>query len=124
MITKKINNIDTTKLSVVIEFYCVVPREEYDLGTLRLKQGDKDLILDVTQSFSDDNNNATTINAVLEFDDSIDDSFKNNLTMADLYQPFDSATFFIGDSYEVEPDSITLFIVNDGNTKAIDLTEE
>ena len=117
-----INDIDISNLTVEIDFHCVVEREKYDLGTLRLKQGNKDLILDVTQSYSNDDNHHTTIQCKLEFDDTLDDSFENNMLLIDLYQKMDSATLFIGDEYEIEPESITLFIVNNGNTTAVDLT--
>ena len=120
-IKTKVNDIDTKKLSVVIDFYCVVEREQYDLGSLRLKQGNKDLILDVTQSYTNDENKHTVITCDLEFDDSIDDSFKNNMMFADLYQKMDSATLFIGDSFEVEPEDIDLVIVDNGNTTLVEL---
>ena len=124
MNANKINDIDTTQLSVVVEVYCIVEVDQYDFGSLRLKQGNKDLILDVTRSEWDNNNNHTTITCSLEFDDDIDDSFKNNMALVDLYQKFDTATFYIGCEYEIEPESITLVIKNNSNTTCRDLEIE
>ncbi len=119
-----INDININNLKIKIDFYCTVNRDLYDLGSLRLKQGDKDLILDVVMSYSNDDNNHTTIMCELAFDDSIDDSFKNNMMLIDLYQRMDSATLYIGCEYEVEPESISLAIRVNGNTTMVDLTEE
>ena len=123
MNTTKINDIDVTQLSVVIDVYCIVPIDEYDLGALRLKRGDKDLILDVTNSVWDNSNHHTTITCSLEFDDDLDDTFNNKLMLIDLYH-LDKATLYIGCEYEIEPESITLAIRNNGNTTCVDLDPE
>ncbi len=124
MESRQINDINTEELTVVVSFYCIVERNKYDFGTLQLKQGNKDLILDVWMTEVCNENNHTKIRCSLHFDDELDYSFNNDLTFADLYEPFDSATLFIGYEYEVEPDSITLFIKHEDNTKAIDLTKD
>ena len=118
----KINDIDVTKLTVSISFYCVVKPIEYDLGSLQLKQGDKDLILDVVKSKWNNENHYTEVLCDLEFDDDLSEDFKNNMSFADLYNKMDSATLFIGDEYEVEPNSIDLAIRDNGNTTMVELS--
>jgi len=118
----KINDIDVTKLTVSISFYCVVEPIEYDLGSLQLKQGDKDLILDVVKSEWYNENHHTEVICHLEFDSDLSEDFKNNMLFADLYQKMDSATLYIGDEYEIEPESIDLAIRHNGNTTMVELS--
>jgi len=118
----KINDIDVTKLTVSISFYCVVEPIEYDLGSLQLKVGDKDLILDVVKSEWYHENHHTEVIAHLVFDKDLSEDFKNNMLFADLYQKMDSATLYIGDEYEIEPESIDLAIRHNGNTTMVELS--
>lgn len=116
----RINN-GEVEVSVVIDFYCVVPREEYDLGSIILKRSTRKLLLDVVQSYTDDSDNHTTITCDVEFDEELGASRESmNLKESDLLG-LDVATIYIGDSWEVEPDSMTLFVTSDGSTRAIDL---
>lgn len=110
------------QLSVGIDFYCVVPREQYDLGLLTLKRSVRSLILDVTQSYTDDSNNHTYITCDLEFDEEVIEGLdsKSDLKESDLLG-LDEATLFIGDEFEIEPESITLFVKSNGSTRAIEL---
>ena len=111
------------KLSISIQFYCPIDRGLYDLGILTLKKGDRSLYLDCTMSYYDEERYC--IDVELELDEDILDEFdtENDLTITDLYN-LDEATFYIGCAYEVEPDSITLFAVQNGCTRAIDLKED
>jgi hypothetical protein len=118
----KINNIDVTKLTISIIFYCVVEPEKYDLGSLQLKQGNKDLILDVTSTIWNNENHHTEVICTLEFDKELSDDFNNNMLFADLYNKMDSATLYIGTEYEIEPESIDLAIRDNGNTTMVELS--
>ena len=115
----KINN-GEVEVSVVIEFYCVVPREQYDLGVLTLKRSTRTLMLDVVQTYSNDENHHTTIECDLEYDEDLFNDKYKDLKESDLLG-LDEATLFIGHEWEVEPDSITLFVKSGGSTRAIDL---
>lgn len=108
------------EVSVVIEFYCVVPREQYDLGTMTLKRSTRTLMLDVVQSYTNNENKHTTIECELEYDSDLFKGKYQDLKESDLLG-LDVATLFIGHEWEVEPDSITLFVKSDGSTRAIDL---
>ena len=108
------------EVSVVIEFYCVVPREQYDLGVLTLKRSTRTLMLDVVQTYSNDENHHTTIECDLEYDEDLFSDKYKDLKESDLLG-LDEATLFIGHDWEVEPDSITLFVKSGGSTRAIDL---
>jgi len=120
----KINDIDVTKLKVSIDFHCVVEPSDYDLGSLQLKQGNKDLILDITKSEWYHQNNHTEVICYLEFDEDISEDFKNNMLFADLYQKMDSATLYIGCEFEIEPESIDLAIRDNGNTTMVELNQD
>ena len=112
------------QLSVSIQFYCPIDRGLYDLGFLTLKKGDRSLYLDCAMSYYD--TERYCIDVELEFDeDEIASCFetKHDLTITDLYD-LDEATFYIGCEYEVEPESITLFVKQNGSTRAIDLIED
>ena len=108
------------EVSVVIEFYCVVPREEYDLGSLTLKRSTRTLMLDVVQSYTNDENNHTTIECDLEYDEDVFKGKYKDFKESDLLG-LDEGRLFIGHDWEVEPDSITLFVKSGGSTRAIEL---
>lgn len=123
-----------SKVSVEIDFYCVVDRNQYDLGALRLEREGRTYILDVVQSYTSEENNHTTITCDLAVDTetfpmgSGEDESLYNLTDLDFYYPDLTATLFIGSEYEVEPERIGLFIVkateNGYSTKAINVEIE
>jgi len=108
------------EVSVVIDFYCVVPRKEYDLGVMTLKRSTRTLMLDVVQSYTNDENKHTTIECDLEYDSDLFEGKYQDLKESDLLG-LDEATLFIGHEWEVEPESITLFVKSDGSTRAIEL---
>lgn len=108
------------EVSVVIEFYCVVPREEYDLGAITLKRSTRTLMLDVVQSYTNDENNHTTIECDVEYDEDVFNGKYRDLKESDLLG-LDEARLYIGHDWEVEPDSMTLFVKSGGSTRAIEL---
>lgn len=113
------------EVSVGIDFYCVVPRHDYDLGAVTLRRGDKSLILDVCQSYTDEENHHTYITCDLEYDEDLISEMDTNsdLKLVDVYS-LDEATLYIGGDFEVEPESVTLFVKSNGSTRAIDLQME
>ena len=110
------------EVSVSIVFNCVVDRNDYSLGTLRLKKDDRSLILDVSGSYANDNNNHTTIDCVLEYDAELieGEDTKSDLMELDLHS-LDLGTLYIGEEWSTKPESITLFLMTNGSTKAIEL---
>ena len=119
-------------ISVEIEFYCIVERHLYDLGAVELECEGRTFILDVVQSYTNDDNNHTTITCDLAVDlDTfpIGEPSLYDLTASDLHNRNIYGTMYIGDEdYEVEPDSVTLFVefINpdgSGCTKAIELNQ-
>ena len=107
-------------VSVQVVFYCIVNRDQYDLGSVALERSSRGLHLDVVQSYKCDDNNHTTIDCDLEFDEEVFDDCPKDLKDSDLLD-LRVATLYIGSEWEVEPDSITLFVKSDGSTRAIDL---
>lgn len=109
-------------LSVVVTFDTPINRDLYDLGSVRLNCEDRTFILDVCQSYTNANN--TEIICDLEIDTEtfpIGEDTKYDLTKSDLLLNNVKGTLYIGDEYEEEPTSITLFIKSGRTTKAIDL---
>lgn len=114
--------VDNTILSSVeIQFHCVIEREQYDLGAVTLECNGRQAILDIVESVHETDNNYSAIRCQLSIDRETFDNCKYDLTSQDLLSPFLKGTLFIGDSYEVEPDSITLFVRSQNCVKAIDL---
>lgn len=108
------------EVSLVIQFYCVVSREQYDLGSIMLQRSTRMLMLDVVQSYTNDDDDYTTITCDIEFDEETSEGFKKDLKESDLLD-LDVASLFIGDEWEVAPDSMTLFVKSNGSTRAIEL---
>jgi hypothetical protein len=108
-------------LSVLIKFEVPIDRNLYDLGSLNLKCENRNFVLDVVKSFTNENN--TEIECVVEVDlDTFPISEENNyqLTANDLMFNAEG-TLYIGTEYEEEPQVMTLFVKIGGTTKAIDL---
>lgn len=118
------------KITVLLSFYCIVDRNLYDLGAVTMECDGRAYILDVAQSYTNEENNATTITCDLVIDEEVFemgneiDQCPYDLTEDDFYSPNFKATLYIGEEYEVAPESVSLFITRDGSTKAIDVTLE
>lgn len=116
-------------LSLIIDFYCIVDRNLYDFGAVRLECDGRTFILDVVQSYTNDENNHTTITCDLKVDletfpkGKLYDS-NYDLEAIDFESSNLKACVYIGEDYEVEPDSITLFIKSGKCTKAIEVKQE
>lgn len=116
-------------LGINLEFYhSDFDKTSFDFGTLRLQKDDREYVLDTSCGVL---NNGTLEVNVFEFDMPDEDILKHgkqNLKAIDLHD-LDKAELFIGDEYEEEPDSMTLFVkfINkdgSGCTKAIELTQD
>ena len=118
-----LKELDELKLSVELDFYCSVDRDTFDFGLVTLKKDGRSLILDVVRSTSSENGD--TIYCEMEFDEELieDMDSKSDLRVSDLNN-LDEAIIFIGDEFEQEPDSITLFFRKNGCTSAIDMNED
>lgn len=121
-------NFDSIKLE--LNFYCVVDRNLYNFGALRMECEGRSYILDVVQSYTNEVNNATEITCDLAIDKDVFifgneiDQCPYDLKEEDFYNSNFKATFYIGEEWEVKPDSITLFIINNGTTIAKDVEIE
>lgn len=111
-------------LGVTIKFEVPVERHLYDLGSLHLVCEDRNFVLDVCQSYTNDE--CTEIRCELEVDtETFPLNQENNyqLTANDLMSNI-SGTLYIGQEWEERPESMTLFVKICGMTKAIDLEIE
>ena len=109
-------------LSIRVIFDCPVDRNLYDFGALTLECEGRNFILDVCQSYT--NEESTKIELDLEVDTDIfpvGTEYNYELTKEDLYSSKLTATLYIGSEYEVEPDYMTFFIKSGETTKAIDV---
>jgi len=110
-------------LNVTLSFDTPVNRNLYDLGSVRLENGERSFILDVCKSYTNEDN--TQIFCELEVDTDtfpIGEESNYDLTEADLVLYKDTkGSLYIGDEYEETPDSITLFFKSGKTTIAFDL---
>jgi hypothetical protein len=109
-------------LSILVTFDCPVDRNLYDFGALTLECEGRNFILDVCQSYT--NEESTKIELDLEVDTDIfpvGTEYNYELTKEDLYSSKLTATLYIGSEYEVEPECMTFFIKSGETTKAIDV---
>lgn len=108
-------------LGVTIRFEVPIDRNLYDLGSLRLVSENRNFVLDVVKSFT--NENETEIRCELEVDTEtfpINEENNYQLTANDLMFGVEGS-LYIGQEWEEEPQSITLFVKIGGMTKAIAL---
>jgi len=108
-------------LGVTINFEVPIERHLYDLGSLRLVSGNRNFVLDVVKSYT--NEDETEIRCEVEIDTEtfpINEENNYQLTATDLMFGV-NGTLYIGQEWEEEPQSITLFVKIGGMTKAIDL---
>lgn len=118
----KINGV--TFLRVELVFHCIVERDLYDFGSITLENDGRNYILDIVRSESTNDNNHTIIQCDVETDGDIfplSDEFNYKLNITDLLDENLSSTIYIGEEYEIAPDSLTLFVQIAHMTKAIDL---
>jgi hypothetical protein len=109
-------------LSILVTFDCPVDRNLYDFGALTLECEGRNFILDVCQSYT--NEESTKVELDLEVDTDIfpvGTEYNYELTKEDLYSSKLTATLYIGSEYEVEPECMTFFIKSGETTKAIDV---
>ena len=101
---------------------------QYGMGSVELKCEGRSYILDIVSSVSTHiDEGFTIIECTIEVDkETFDETYtKYDLTISDLHSSDLKATIFIGDEYEEEPYTMTLFLkINGTLTKAIDLTNE
>jgi len=111
---------DTEILGIDLKFEIEPDSSSFDFGTLTLQKDGRERKFDT--SFNDYNHYAIAVN-VFEGDDGVFDDCKQDLTEADLYD-LDVAELFIGEEYDEEPESITLFVRSGSCTRAIDLKKD
>lgn len=112
-------------LGVTLKFSVPVNRHLYDLGSVSLKSGERNFVLDICQSRT--NEECTEIDCDLEIDTDtfpVDEENNYQLTAEDLMFGT-TGSLYIGDDWGEEPESITLFVKFEGGmTKAIDISIE
>ena len=102
--------------------------QDYDFGALTLKREDREFILDVVQSYTDEVGDGTTrITLEVESDEDIFSDCPYNLTKQDLLDCEHNELvkeLFIGGTFENEIVSITLFFEIDGQDYSISVDQE
>lgn len=123
-------------LGVEVSFYCEVNRSNYDFGSLNLECEGREFVLDVVQTYyEDDSEGGSTIECEVEVDfdtfpktevkgEEYNSSNLYNLEAEDFFNKNLKATLFIGDEYEEEPESITLFVKVNNTTIAINVEKD
>ena len=131
---KKIDGIEIINLQLV--FYCIVEPSMYDLGAVALYCEDRNFILDIVSSTYHDEDDGTVIICKVEVDEDTftegetfhldgDTPLNYKLKAADFMNPKFYGTVYIGDEYEVEPESQTLMIKHQGGLiQAVELELE
>jgi hypothetical protein len=109
-------------LGVTIKFNCPIERHLYDLGSVHLECEGRKFIVDVCQSYTNEASDEIECDVEVDTDTfPVDEDCMYDLTVEDLFVNKTTGTLYIGCEYEVEPDSITLFVKYGGMTKAIEL---
>lgn len=102
--------------------------KDYDFGALTLKCEDREFILDVVQSYTDEVGDGTTrITLEVESDEDIFSDCPYNLTKQDLLGCEHNELvkeLFIGGTFENEIVSITFFFEIDGQDYSISVDQE
>jgi hypothetical protein len=96
-------------------------RESFSFGVLRLQKGFKEIVLDSASSTLEED--YTILVYLKEQDEDLnpDENFTQDLE--DL-EGLDLAEFYIGDDCDIYPDTMTLFVEQNGTTKAVELKRE
>ena len=121
-------------LGLEIRFHCIVDSSLYDLGAVILQCEDRNYILDVVRSEINNEDNHTLIMCDVEVDeDTFKEGSKNfigdgkvlkyDLVATDFMSPALTGTIYIGNEYEVEPESQTLFVKHINNEDSCGLTQ-
>jgi hypothetical protein len=115
-------------LGVTIVIDGIVYVTQYDLGSVTLECQGRTYMLDIVKSSSEFINGETVIECKLAEDrETLTDS-KYDLLPEDFFNKDLKGTVFIGNDYETDPESQTLFVkfesAEGGMTKAIDLELE
>lgn len=108
-------------LGVTIKFNCPIERHLYDLGAVELECEGRKFIVDVCQSYTNEACDEIECDVEVDTDTFPVEEWKYDLTAADLFINNTTGSLYIGSEYEVEPDSITLFVKFGEMTKAIEL---
>jgi hypothetical protein len=118
---------DKLKFELAIVIDGDVEANLYDLGAVTLQCEKRSYILDATSSYINKENGKTIFDTKVELDkETFDESCSRyDLTTADLFNPKLKATLFVGNDYEVEPESMTLLVtLESGDVYPIKLTNE
>lgn len=119
---KEIPKLKTEILSLVIDFYCRVDITSYDLGGVYVEREGRKYCWDIVSTSIE--NDGSRFVCQLEVDSEtfpLGDEYPYTLTDEDLTQSSNLiVTAYIGCEFEVEPESVTLFVKKDGCTIALD----
>ena len=119
---KSIPKLKTEILSIVIDFYCRVDLTLYDLGGVYVEREGRKYCWDIVETTV--TNEGSRFECKLAVDEEtfpLSDEYPYTLTDEDLNQFSDlMVTAYIGCEFEVEPDSVTLFVKRDGCTIALE----
>lgn len=105
------------RFSLDIDFYCNIDQSLYDLGALTLEKDGRKLVLDAVSSSFDE------VRYALSIELKVMEEMQCDLKVGDLYS-LEKPTFYLGGDYEIEPEHITMFVVSNGSTRAINVDLE
>lgn len=116
-------------LGVDINFGCFIDRDDYELGSIKLDLDGRNYILDVINSFINDgiDEEHSIISCEVSKDLEvfpIDDENNYQLTADDLLSDNIKGSMYIGDDYDIVPESIILFLNVRGTLREINLIVE
>ncbi len=97
---------------------------DYDFGGVTLECEGREYILDVVQTFWEEENGDANVYCELAVDKDTFEDCKYNLTSVDLLGNNLKATMFFDGTFPNIIESMTLFVKSGGMTKAIDLEQD
>ena len=108
----KIPKLETEILSLDIVFYCRVDRTKYDLGGVYIEREGRKYAFDIVKSTQSED--GCTLSCELEVDEEtfpMGDEYPYTLVDEDLNQSNElMIAVYIGCEYDVDPESVTLFV--------------
>jgi hypothetical protein len=98
--------------------------QDYDFGALTLKCEDREFMLDVVQSYTNETDELTTITLELEPDEELFDECPYNLTKQDLQDSELIVELFVGGTFENEIVSMTFKVEIDGQELSLNVSQD
>lgn len=122
---KKIKGVNIHNVEVLIKG--TKERHDIDLGALTLRVDDREFILDVVQSYSDETEDGLIISCDLEVDEDTFDECPYNITKDDMLDCEHNdmvRELYVGGEVDFEVVSITLYFDIDGQDYQMMIDEE